>query len=113
MKITVSIAMMLLISTLAINPAFGIINGQPDGTEEGTFGAPNSGDGISDGSGWDSDDYGAPNSGDGIPDGSGWDPDDHGAPNSGDGVPDGSGWDSDGPGASNSYSPFPLILFVL
>ncbi len=38
--------------------------------------APNSGDGISDGSGMDKgadrDDKGAPNSGDGIPDGSGW-----------------------------------------
>ena len=92
MKITVFITMMLLISTLAINPAFGIINDQPEGTGEGTYGAPNSGDGISDGSGWD--------------------PDDHGAPNSGDGIPDGSGWDSDDPGASNPYSPFPLILFV-
>jgi hypothetical protein len=41
----------------------------------------------------------APNSGDGVPDGSGWD-DAAGkgrgsAPNSGDGVSDGSGWDDD------------------
>ena len=38
----------------------------------------------------------APNSHDGIPDGSGFekgrDLDDKGAPNSGDGIPDGSGW---------------------
>lgn len=39
----------------------------------------------------------APNSGDGVPDGSGWldkgkNLDDKGAPNSGDGIPDGSGW---------------------
>lgn len=62
--------------------------------------APNSGDCIPDGSGFDNgayrDEYGAPNSGDGIPDGSGYDKgadrDEHGAPNSGDGIPDGSGW---------------------
>ena len=112
MKMSVSIAMMLLISTLAISPAFGTINGQPDGTGKGTYGAPNSGDGIPDGSGWVQDDHGAPNSGDGIPDGSGWDSRDYGAPNSGDGIPDGSGWDPDDPGASNSYSLFPFILFV-
>ena len=37
----------------------------------------------------------APNSGDGIPDGSGMDHADQGAPNSGDGVSDGSGWGDD------------------
>ena len=112
MKTTVSIAMLMLISTLAINPAFGIINGQQGGAGEGTYGAPNSGDGIPDGSGWDRDDRGAPNSGDGIPDGSGWDRGDRGAPNSGDGIPDGSGWDRGDCGAPNSYSPFPIFLFV-
>ena len=34
--------------------------------------APNAGDGISDGSGWDMTDIGAPGAGDGIPDGPGW-----------------------------------------
>ena len=42
----------------------------------------------------------APNSGDCIPDGSGFDKgadrDDKGAPNSGDGIPDGSGFDTGG-----------------
>ena len=67
--------------------------------------APNSGDGIPDGSGMNDpnnnpDALGpAPNSGDGIPDGSGMDAPDNNpvamgpAPNSGDGVPDGSGMD--------------------
>jgi len=66
--------------------------------------APNSGDCIPDGSGFEGpNDRGfgrgpAPNSGDGIPDGSGFErPNDRGfgrgpAPNSGDGIPDGSGF---------------------
>ena len=44
--------------------------------------APNSGDGIPDGSGWE----------DGLPGPFGGDGGTGGAPNSGDGIPDGSGW---------------------
>ena len=101
------IVCMFLIVFFAFNlsPAIGASSG-PAGP------APNSGDGISDGSGLDSPngtnggiDVGtgpAPNSGDGIPDGSGLDgpsgangATDGGpgpAPNSGDGIPDGSGF---------------------
>ena len=106
MKFAISLTMMLLISMLAINPAFGTTSDDPEANGECTYGAPNSGDGIPDGSGWDHTEVGAPNSGDGIPDGSGWEKDDRGAPNSGDGIPDGSGWDAE------SCSPYPLILFV-
>lgn len=55
----------------------------------------------------------APNAGDGVPDGSGWDHEATGAPNSGDGIPDGSGWDKvfvdeDGDGfADNRFSGTP------
>ena len=60
--------------------------------------APNSEDGIADGSGEAVSPGPAPNSGDGIPDGSGMDNESQNeespgpAPNSGDGIPDGSGF---------------------
>jgi hypothetical protein len=86
----------ILVCLLMIALAAGVIAIGP---------APNSGDGIPDGSGFDSpsqggnlkgdlprqDTSGAPNSGDGVSDGSGW-TDIRGAPNSGDGISDGSGW---------------------
>ena len=89
MKTTVCIAMILLISTFAINPAFGIIDGRPDGTGDVA-------NALSPASAGYSNQFGP-------------DPEVSGAPNSGDGIPDGSGWDSDDPGASNSY---PLFLLV-
>ncbi len=61
-------ALIILLTFLAVS--FGTMAIAADGP------APNSGDGIPDGSGLDNggdrDDKGAPNSGDGIPDGSGW-----------------------------------------
>lgn len=83
----------------------GVLAGQSDEAP-----APNSGDGVPDGSGFedpppyqeDAPGSGpAPNSGDGIPDGSGFEdqtqdqedaPGSGPAPNSGDGIPDGSGF---------------------
>ena len=63
----------------------------PDGDDGPPYGAPNSGDGVSDGSGFDRP-SGGPN-GLGLGNGHGGPPVDHSgpAPNSGDGDPDGSG----------------------
>ncbi len=108
MKTAVSMTMMLLIGTLAVSTSFGDDN--PDGAA-GVATAVDAADAAySNQFGPDPEDAGAPNSGDGIPDGSGWDPDDHGAPNSGDGIPDGSGWTTEDCGAPNPYSLFLLVI---
>ncbi|MGD9548530.1 MAG: hypothetical protein AB7V45_13435 [Candidatus Krumholzibacteriia bacterium] len=113
MKTAVSMTMVLMIGTLAISTAFGETN--PVGAVDvaSTLDAANAG--YANQFGPDPVDPGAPNSGDCIPDGSGWDHDDHGAPNSGDGIPDGSGWTTEDLGAPNPYSlfllVFPLVIF--
>ena len=81
--------LLLIVMLTFIAGGFGNLSIAGDGP------APNSGDGISNGSGFDKggdrDDKGAPNSGDGISDGSGFEDgarDDKGAPNFGYGFPD-------------------------
>jgi len=104
MKTRTSVFCILLATAFCVTPAFAITDGQPDGIGDGVD--PNPGQ-----FGQDLDGGGAPNSGDGISDGSGWD--DHGAPNSGDGIPDGSGWDLVDPGDSGLLLPSALTTLVV
>jgi hypothetical protein len=81
MKRTITLMTMVLMINLLAFSAMAQDTGQcePQGHQEqvNLLGpAPNSGDGVPDGSGWDHEDFGAPNSGDGIPDGSGWEDED-------------------------------------
>jgi len=71
--------MLALAVVFCVTPAFAVITSQPDGSGEGTHAPPTAGDLNPGQFGHDLDDHGAPNSGDGVSDGSGWDPDDPGA----------------------------------
>ena len=82
MKRKTTIILVGLLLTSVVFAGLAIASGNNNGYDEP---APNSGDGVSDGSGYDS--QNGPNGNDGSDNGN-----DGPAPNSGDGVSDGPGW---------------------